>query len=47
MNKSEKYISFGRPDFSIEEINAVTRVMQSGWVGMGQETIDFEQELAA
>lgn len=47
MNKVEKYISFGRPDFSSEEINAVTRVMQSGWVGMGPETIKFEQELAA
>lgn len=46
MNKFEKYIPFGRPDFSSEEISAVTRVMQSGWVGMGPETIEFEQELA-
>jgi len=47
MNKVGEYISFGRPDFSSEEIDAVARVMHSGWVGMGPETIEFEQELAA
>ena len=31
----------------MDEIAAVTRVLQSGWVGMGPETITFEQELAA
>lgn len=41
------YLPFGRPDFSAEEIAAVTRVMRSGWVGMGPETQAFEQELAA
>lgn len=41
------YLPFGRPDFSSEEIDAVTRVMRSGWVGMGPETIAFEGELAA
>lgn len=40
------YLSFGRPDFSTEEIDAVARVMRSGWVGMGPETIAFEGELA-
>ena len=31
-------ISFfgGAPDFTEAEINAVSRVMRSGWVGMGQ-----------
>jgi dTDP-4-amino-4,6-dideoxygalactose transaminase len=40
------YIPFGRPDFSEQEIEAVARVMRSGWVGMGAETIRFERELA-
>lgn len=41
------YLPFGKPDFSDLEINAVTRVLRSGWVGMGPETIAFENELAA
>jgi perosamine synthetase len=42
-----EYLAFGRPDFSDEEIAAVSRVLRSGWVGMGPEVIAFEQELAA
>jgi dTDP-4-amino-4,6-dideoxygalactose transaminase len=42
-----EYLPFGRPSFGDEEIAAVTRVMKSGWVGMGPETIAFEEELAA
>lgn len=45
MNKREDYLAFGTPDFTDAEIEAVTRVMRSGWVGMGQETIAFEKEL--
>ena len=41
------YLAFGRPDFGEEEIAAVTRVLRSGWIGMGPEVIAFEQELAA
>jgi dTDP-4-amino-4,6-dideoxygalactose transaminase len=41
-----EYLPFGKPNFSAEEINAVSRVMQSGWIGMGPETIAFERELA-
>jgi dTDP-4-amino-4,6-dideoxygalactose transaminase len=41
------YIAFGTPDFTETEIDAVTRVMRSGWVGMGAETLAFEHELAA
>ncbi|MEO6006383.1 MAG: DegT/DnrJ/EryC1/StrS aminotransferase family protein [Opitutus sp.] len=41
------YLPFGRPDFTDEEIDAVARVMRSGWIGMGPETQAFEQELAA
>lgn len=41
------YLPFGRPEFGPEEEEAVLRVLRSGWVGMGSETIAFEQELAA
>lgn len=40
------YIPFGRPNFSAAEIAASTRVLRSGWIGMGPETIAFENELA-
>lgn len=46
MKKRDTYLAFGIPDFTDAEINAVARVMRSGWVGMGQETISFEQELS-
>jgi dTDP-4-amino-4,6-dideoxygalactose transaminase len=45
MNRREHYLAFGTPDFTEAEIDAVSRVMRSGWVGMGQETISFEKEL--
>ena len=41
-----EYLPFGRPNFGDEEIAAVTRVLRSGWVGMGPETLAFERELA-
>ncbi len=41
-----KYLPFGKPDFGDREIEAVTRVLRSGWVGMGPETIAFEEDLA-
>ena len=46
MKKRETYLAFGTPNFTDAEIDAVTRVMRSGWVGMGQETIAFEKELS-
>jgi UDP-4-amino-4-deoxy-L-arabinose-oxoglutarate aminotransferase len=42
-----EYVAFGRPSFGDDEIAAVSRVLRSGWVGMGVETAAFEQELAA
>ena len=42
-----EYISFGKPDFSEQEVDAVTRVLRSGWVGMGPEVQAFESELAS
>lgn len=47
MVRFETYLPFGRPDFGPEEVAAVTRVLRSGWVGMGAETLAFERELAA
>lgn len=46
MKKREAYLAFGTPDFTDAEIDAVARVMRSGWAGMGQETIAFEKELS-
>ena len=43
----EDFIAFGKPHFGEGEIAAVTRVLESGWVGMGPETETFERELAA
>lgn len=46
MKKRATFLTFGTPDFTDAEIDAVSRVMRSGWVGMGQETIAFEKELS-
>jgi dTDP-4-amino-4,6-dideoxygalactose transaminase len=46
MKKRDTYLAFGTPDFTDAEIDAVARIMRSGWVGMGAETISFEKELA-
>lgn len=40
------YLPFGQPDFGDEEVAAVSRVLRSGWVGQGPETMAFEEELA-
>jgi perosamine synthetase len=42
----DSYLPFGRPSFGPEEIEAVARVLRSGWVGSGPETRAFEEELA-
>jgi len=44
---NKEYIPFGRPSFTSHEIDAVSRILMSGWIGMGQETILFESELAS
>jgi len=41
------YLAFGKPDFTEEEIEAVARVLRSGWIGMGAEVIAFEKEMSA
>lgn len=46
MKKRKEFLPFGKPVFSSAELEAVGRVLSSGWVGMGPETIAFEEELA-
>ena len=46
MEEFNEFIPFGRPRFDETDIQAVVRVLQSGWVGMGSETLAFEKELA-
>ncbi len=46
LERRREYLPFGRPDFTEEEIDAVARVLRSGWVGMGSEVLAFEEELA-
>jgi perosamine synthetase len=41
------YLPFGQPNFGERETAAVAKVLRSGWVGMGKETLAFEEELAA
>jgi len=40
------FLPFGRPDFSDAEIDAVARILRSGWIGTGAEVQAFERELA-
>lgn len=47
MMARKDYLPFGRPSFTGDEIAAASRVLSSGWIGMGPETIAFENELAA
>jgi len=35
-----------RPSISIDEINAVTEVLKSGWWGLGPKTAEFEEKFA-
>lgn len=42
-----EYLPFGKPDFSDREIEAVAKVLRSGWIGQGLESEAFEQELAS
>ena len=41
-----EFLPFGRPSFGPDEEEAILRVLRSGWIGMGKETIEFEKELA-
>lgn len=42
----KRNVAFAKPYIGKKEIKAVTRVLSSGWLTMGLETIDFENEFA-
>ena len=46
MQNSQPFIPFARPDTGQEEIDAVARVLRSGWLSTGPETRAFETEFA-
>lgn len=46
MQKKEKLISLTRANIGNREIQAVTKVLKSGWLTMGPETMEFEREFA-
>ncbi len=46
MNRNTEFIPFSRPSIGREEEEAVLRVLRSGWLTTGKETLAFEQEFA-
>lgn len=40
-------VKFAAPDIGKEEVDAVTRVLEKGWLTMGEETLKFEEEFAS
>lgn len=46
LTKFDTFLPFGKPDFGDAEVEAVSKVLRNGWVGMGPETIAFENELS-
>jgi len=39
----KKLITYGKPKFSIEELSEISNVLNSGWVGTGKKTKQFEK----
>ncbi len=46
MNLNTDFIPFARPSLGTEEEEAVLRIMRSGWLTTGAETLAFEREFA-
>ena len=44
-HKYKKFIPFGQPSISKKEITAVTKVLNSAWLGHGNEVFEFEKEI--
>ena len=45
MNK-KSLIPVFRPSYNQEEVLAITKVLLSGWIGLGPKTTEFEQKFA-
>ena len=46
MQNTQKIIPFFTPSFSEEEEKALVRILHSGWLTTGKETLEFEKEFA-
>lgn len=46
-SSQQKLIPVFQPNYGKEEIDAVTKVLQSGWIGLGPKTEEFEKLFAA
>ncbi|TFG85093.1 MAG: DegT/DnrJ/EryC1/StrS family aminotransferase [Spirochaetales bacterium] len=46
MNPNTDFIPFAKPVLGVEEEEAVLRIMRSGWLTTGSETLAFEKEFA-
>ena len=42
----DRFVPFFKPSFSKEEEEAILRVLRSGWLTTGAETLSFEKEFA-
>ncbi len=42
----QKYIVFGQPRLTEEEISAVAETLRTGWIGTGPKSMEFEQAFA-
>lgn len=47
MSSNQTFIPVFRPNYGKEEIAAVSKVLTSGWIGLGPKTEDFEKRFAA
>lgn len=47
MNKSDPFLVFGAPQIEQAEIDEITAVMESGWLGTGPRVAQFERDFAA
>mgnify|MGYP002813881513 CR=1 FL=1 len=46
MEKRKELIPYFKPDIQLEDTEAVTEQLLSGWIGLGKKTEEFEQEFA-
>src|SRR5258708_38117999 len=46
MSTPQPLIPVFRPNYGQEEIDAISEVIKSGWIGLGPKTEEFEKEFA-